>query len=205
MSDNKNIRIVVISVLLLLAILYGVLRHSGRLPVLDGSPITPSVTGRLYVHTNPAFELHYPEGFSVNERYVNQSLGGNKKIPGVAFFIATSTSEGTNLGPDTFVSVEWKEGKNCSLNQFIDSPSSVHVTENGISYEVASTTGVGAGNIYEDTVYLHGCIAVRYFIHSANIHNYEPGAVREFDRGALISSFDYVRRSLNADAGGDLI
>ena len=38
--------------------------------------------------------------------------------------------------------------------------------------------------------------AVRYFIHSSNIGNYPEGAVREFDRQALLNQFDQIRRSL---------
>jgi hypothetical protein len=41
------------------------------------------------------------------------------------------------------------------------------------------------------------CIAVRYFIHSTSIGNYDPNAgVREFDREALLGAFDQIRRSL---------
>jgi hypothetical protein len=42
------------------------------------------------------------------------------------------------------------------------------------------------------------CTAVRYLVHSTNIGNYEPGAVREFDRPALIDLFDQIRRSYRA-------
>jgi hypothetical protein len=60
-----------------------------------------------------------------------------------------------------------------------------------------------AGNTYEELVYVladspdpQNCMAVRYFIHTTRIENYEPGTVREYDRAALLRSFDEIRRSL---------
>ena len=69
------------------------------------------------------------------------------------------------------------------------------MTENGTEYSVASLSDAGAGNLYEEKVYaLVGtspCLAVRTFIHSTNIANYDPGTVTAFDEAALTGA---VRR-----------
>jgi hypothetical protein len=74
-------------------------------------------------------------------------------------------------------------------------------TEGDVAYEVARGGGAGAGNLYDETIWMipgYTCTAVRYLVHSTNIGNYEPGAVREFDRPALIDLFDQIRRSYRA-------
>ena len=71
---------------------------------------------------------------------------------------------------------------------------------NGQLFSRLNFTGAGAGNFYEEEVWAipdtNPCIAIRYFIHSTNIYNYTPGAVKEFDRQKLINQFDEIRRSL---------
>ena len=62
--------------------------------------------------------------------------------------------------------------------------------------------GAGAGNLYEEIVYVPnlpgnaGCYGIRYFIHSGNIANYEPGTMAEFDRTTLLAEFDRIRHSV---------
>ncbi|HVS79986.1 MAG TPA: hypothetical protein VHF05_03315, partial [Candidatus Paceibacterota bacterium] len=74
------------------------------------------------------------------------------------------------------------------------------ITENGTDYSVASSTGAGAGNRYEETVYAlpgtNPCVGVRYFVHYGVIENYPAGAVKEFDRQSLLSTFDSMRKTL---------
>jgi hypothetical protein len=71
-----------------------------------------------------------------------------------------------------------------------------NVTINGVTFTKSQGGGVGAGNIYEQTyfrtVYNQTCYEVTYFIHYANIGNYTPGTVKEFDETALLQKFDEV-------------
>lgn len=67
-------------------------------------------------------------------------------------------------------------------------------------FNVASSTGAGAGNRYEEIVYAipgtNPCQAVRYFIHYSFFENYPVGTVREFDKKTIVTQFDQIRRTL---------
>jgi hypothetical protein len=112
--------------------------------------------------------------------------------------------QGTNLSSDSGISVEELPAKeNCSAHAFIDPLSKVKdrpFTDMGVQYFVASSSGAGAGNIYEEIVYVlpysNPCVGIRYFIHSTNIGNYPPGSVEEYNRKQLLSEFDKIRESL---------
>ena len=130
-------------------------------------------------------------------------MGPGKDIAGVKFTIATSTAAGTNLGSDTYVSVEQiPSAQTCSANLFFDAsaPPAASITDAGTDYSVASSTGAGAGNRYEEWVYAipgtSPCIAVRYFIHYGVLENYPAGTITQFDHAALVSQFDTIRRTL---------
>lgn len=66
----------------------------------------------------------------------------------------------------------------------------------GMSFTKTESSGVGAGNVYEQTHYRATrsgtCFEFTYFIHSGNIGNYDPATVTEFDREALLQKFDEV-------------
>ena len=149
------------------------------------------------------FSLRYPSGYVSDVTYKYQEMGPGKDISGMKFTIAPSIAKGTNLGSDSYVSVEEiPQAADCSAKLFLDDPSLTvaSVTDNGTDYSVASSTGAGAGNRYEETVYAlpgtNPCIAVRYFIHYGVLDNYPQGMVQAFDRNALLSQFDAVRRTL---------
>lgn len=75
-----------------------------------------------------------------------------------------------------------------------------NVTLHGISYVTSRGVDVGAGNIYDLTYYrtAHAgtCYEIIYYIHYTNPGNYEPGAVTEFDREALLRHFDEILSTL---------
>lgn len=170
-------------------------KRPGAGGISEVSTTTPPTL--VYTHENPSFEVSYPRDFSVRESHVYQELGPGKDIPGVAFVIPAAFVEESNLASDSYISVEWKPGASCSMTAFLGDPAtSTRVSDAGIPWEVASTTGAAAGNRYEETVFLKGCTAVRYFIHYGVIENYPQGSVREFDRDAVMRSFDAIRQSL---------
>jgi hypothetical protein len=102
---------------------------------------------------------------------------------------------------------ELPAAQSCTADEFLDlsgntggSPTPVTVSDQGTDYSVASSTGAGAGNRYEEWVWAipgsSPCTAVRYYIHYGVLENYPAGAVQQFDETALHNEFDAIRRSL---------
>jgi membrane-bound inhibitor of C-type lysozyme len=159
---------------------------------------------QVYQNGTDGFSLRYPAGYVVDESYQYQELGPDKTINGIKFTIPESMATGTNLAGDSYVSVEeisQTQSQSCTADLFLDhAPASVSMDDGGMTYSVASTTGAGAGNRYEETVYAlpgtNPCIAVRYFIHYGVLENYPPGVVTQFNEQAILSQFDQIRRSL---------
>jgi hypothetical protein len=148
------------------------------------------------------YSFKYPQGYTLNSAYAYDQFGQAKLIHGVSVTVPATVATGTNLSADTRVSVEQlPRAKVCSGDIYIknDVPAT-KVTEGGIEYSVASTSGAAAGNRYEEIVYAVSsstpCTAVRYLLHSTAIGNYPEGTVREFDRAALMSEFDKIRATL---------
>ncbi len=158
---------------------------------------------QVYGNGNTGMTLRYPTGFVVDENYTYQAFVPTKTISGVKFTILSSMATGTNLSQDSYISVEQiPESPSCAANLFLDIANGgkvVTITEDGMTYSLASTTGAGAGNRYEETVYAlpgtNPCLAIRYFIHYGAIENY-PKTIHAFDKGKLLLEFDAIRRSL---------
>jgi membrane-bound inhibitor of C-type lysozyme len=168
-----------------------------------------------YANSSVGFSLRLPnlaaatstdaQSWKVDETYSYQELGPGKNISGVKFTIPSATAAGTNLGTDSYLSVEEiPNAQNCTANLFVDqqgnSSKAETINDNGTTYSFASSTGAGAGNRYEETIYAlpgtNPCIAVRYFIHYGVIDNYPAGAVQQFDEQSLMNQFDAIRRTL---------
>lgn len=163
----------------------------------------PGDLPKIYENGALGFSIRYPSGYSLNTSYKYQELGPGKNINGIKFTIPESIAKGTNLSSfDTGVSVEEiPDIQNCDAKLFIYSGvSSREITDNGIDYSFASSTGAAAGNRYEESVWAfpgtNPCVAVRYLVHYGVIENYPPGVVSEFNRAALLKQFDAIRHSL---------
>ena len=174
--------------------------YSGCIVVSD---MVPDPDWLTFASSEFGFSLRYPPGYTLNGGYVFDGFGPGHDITGVSFTIPEAMTTGTNLAADTRLSVETlPDAPACVATAFIPGPAENvrTLTENGTQYSVASSSEAGAGNIFDTTVYaLLGtspCLAVRYFIHSANIGNFDPGTVTEFDRSALIAEFDAIRKTL---------
>jgi membrane-bound inhibitor of C-type lysozyme len=167
------------------------------------SDMVPNPDWLAFASSEYGFSLRYPPGYTVDGGYVYQGLGPGHDITGVSFTIPASMTTGTNLSTDTRLSVETlPDASACTADLFLPAGASTptSLTENGTEYSVASLQDAGAGNLYEEKVYaLVGtspCLAVRYFIHSTNIANYDPGTVTAFDEAALTAEFDAIRKTL---------
>jgi hypothetical protein len=171
-------------------------------PASSTPPATPAGWVR---YSQTGFSIDAPAAFTPDPAHDYTALGPGKDIKGFALTIPAALAKGTNLGADSYIAVETLPGTSpCSAAAFLSSPTAApSVTTNGITYSVATGNDAGAGNFFDETVYaVQGaspCLAVRYFIHSLNIGNFTPGAVKAFDRPALIAQFDAIRATLTVD------
>ena len=158
---------------------------------------------QVYASAQNGFSIRLGEGYKVDESYA-YDYSPTKKISGVKFTVPADTATGTNLGSDSYVSVERIPNvDSCTADMFMSDPAAAKpttVTDNGTDYSVSTMSDAGAGNRYEESVYaISGstpCTAVRYFVHYAAIENFPAGAVKEFDKTALLAQFDAIRKTL---------
>ena len=181
-------------------------RPQAQAPVLE----SPGTGVQTQQYATTTFALQYPPEYALGEAYAYDQFGPKKLIHGVSLAIpaamatasTSSPQAGTNLSAGTYLSVEQlPRAKKCTGDIFISADVKTQtVTEGGIDYSLATTSGAAAGNRYEELVYALAtsspCTAVRYYIHSTDIGNYPAGTVREFDRITLIDAFDTIRRSV---------
>lgn len=173
-------------------------------PAPPASSPAPVLAGWVRYSQN-GFSIAAPPAFTPDPSHDYTALGPGKDIKGFSLTIPASLAKGTNLGADSYIAVETLHGTGpCTAAAFLDSPTNApSVTSHGLTYTVATASDAGAGNFYDETVYaVQGsspCLAVRYFVHSLNIGNFTPGAVRAFDGPALIRQFDAIRATLTVD------
>ncbi len=165
------------------------------------APDPTNTLSQIYASSTLGFTLRFPQNYTADQTYVYQGLGPNKTIKGVKFTIPAAATTGTNLSKDTYLSVEMvPNAATCSASLFVDGGKTATFSDSGVEYSVATTSGAGAGNIYDEAVFAipgsSPCTAVRYLIHSTQVANYPAGTVREFDRAGVVNEFDAIRRSL---------
>ncbi|MEN9621881.1 MAG: hypothetical protein RLZZ67_315 [Candidatus Parcubacteria bacterium] len=193
----------IISALIVLAGLLWFLTHSKSETIIQTQGVTGDVTPPKGVYKSSlfGFEITPAPGFTVNESYLNQDFGPGREIPGIAFIIPELFSKGTNLSADSYIAVEKLSDVDCEPASFIDSPQAAEdIVVDGISFKKASVSDAGAGNRYDQTVFVTendgACIAVREFVHTTQIANYDPGTVKEYDRAGLSALFETMLKSL---------
>ena len=163
----------------------------------------PGTLSEIYQNGDLGFAMRYPKGYTLNSAYKYQELGPGKDISGVQFTIPASKAFGTNLSTDSYISIEQiKNTTDCNAALFVDDPGAKATSldeENGTGYSYITTTGAGAGNRYEETVYAFPgtspCLALRYFIHYGVFENYPKGSIKEFDSTALHKEFNAIRQT----------
>ena len=205
LEDMDTNKYIIGGIILVFLVITGIWFMKPSSVVAPGAqPSTAFITSTsTYATSTLGISAIYPKSYSVNDSYAYDQFGPKKLIHGVKFLIPETVATGTNLTAfDTGVAVEaLPHAIRCSADIYLpgDVRAQLEII-NGVTYSVASTTGAGAGNLYEETIYAlpdsKPCTALRYFIHSTNIANYPEGAVREFDRAALLKDFDSIRDSI---------
>lgn len=206
---NRTFLSIAIIVIVLVALGAAVL-YRGPLLALFGSSTQQTATStpqdsqpvwQHYASTTLGVALDYPPGYILSEGYKYTQFPG-KPISGISFTVPVTEATGTNLSIDTKLSVEWlPHAKKCTGDIFINqNVKAATMLDNGVTYSLATSSGAGAGNLYEEQVYAIAssspCTAVRYFIHTTQLANYPEGTVRAYDRDALLGEFDQMRKSL---------
>lgn len=156
-----------------------------------------------YRDAQAGYSISYPDGWRVDRQHVYTALGPGKEIHGTAFHIKPSIAAGTNLSDDSYLAVEVLPNvRRCTAEPFLDDAIDkprIKSNNNGIQWSVLDGADQGAGNVYEETVQAaigtQPCLATRAFVHSTNIGNYDPGAVKSFDRAKLNAIIDRMRHS----------
>ena len=172
--------------------------YDGCIEVASESSDLPNV----FASSAEGFSIRYPQGYAIDTTYRYQTFGPGKDIKGVKFTVSASTTAGTNLVSDSYVSVEeLLNTKTCVASLFLSNKALAHdLVEGDMTYSVASSTGAAAGNRYNETIYaLPGtspCVAVHYFVHYGVFENYPAGSIKEFDEASLAHTFGQMRRSL---------
>lgn len=163
----------------------------------------PPAGWQTYRDATLGFAISYPKGWKVDRNSDYVGFGPDHNISGVAFRIPAAITTGTNLSPNlTAVGVDSVTGPGrCDAKRLLADPRDIHtLTDNGIRYSTATASDAGAGNLYDIVIYAvvgsRPCLGVRYFIHSTNIGNYDPGTIKPFDRAKLLALFDSIRRTL---------
>lgn len=208
MNETRNQKIFLISIGVIIIVTFGITwRFMKNDPPTESVP-QDTIEMQTYSSSKYGFTFEYPNNWYVDETYVYDLLGPKEPvILGVKLSVPNTFTQGTNLSnSQTGISVEVMPNMpSCNAYPFLIQPESV-VNEviNGRKYSVASSTGAGAGNLYEEFVYAlpntNPCIAIRYFIHSTNITNYPEGTIKEYDRAGLLRVFDVIRDSLTVTA-----
>ena len=185
----------IITIIVVLVALFGAVWYIKPFLTKSSDTASSQISGTPYSSDTFGFKVTVPYGFTVDESYLNQDLGPGREIPGVAFKIPEQFSTGTNLATDSHVAVEELSDVACEPSDFLSTDSSgVPVTVGSAQFTYATSSDAGAGNRYDESVYItqkgNKCYAVRYFIHYGNIQNYDPGTVMEFDRESLLKTFE---------------
>jgi len=197
--------------ILVLAVVIGILIiawvfFSGKAeaPLQENNDTSAEVQEDTERYTSPdnSFSLALPKtaSYVIDEDFKNQQ-SPTLITTGVKFTIPEAHASGTNLSPDTYLSVETLESGACNASSFLDGDhKAMPIVDNNVRYTFATSSNAGAGNRYDESVFaLEGtdpCIAVRYVIHYSVLENYEEGTVTQFDAEALFKEFDAIRHSL---------
>jgi hypothetical protein len=155
-------------------------------PIAD---IIPGVPNQTYTNADLGFSIEYPATASTTGNFSSGYLPVTQ-TPVIAFEVPQSMFQGTNLveagvyvgATSTDIGVA-----NCTIpSEDNDETATSSVVIGGQQFAVFTSSGVGAGNLYQQktyrTVQNGNCLEFTELLHSGNIQNYPTGSVTQFDQ-----------------------
>lgn len=179
---------------------FGCIRLTKKTKLLSHSYVTKYLSN--------GFTMRYPDGYSLNKHYENDgSKPGKQGVRGIKVSVRPPLIEGTNLRPDSGVSVEQIPGSNqCNAGMFFNGESSERELrsrqrDNDILYSVIERKDKRMNSTHEEKVWAipnsYPCTAIRYFIYYRNYDMIGPeNRIREFNRKLILRVFDKIRHSV---------
>ena len=160
----------------------------------------PAASTKTYTNSKLSFSITYPADMASSSVNYTGYLPLTKN-PLASFVLSSSTYEGTNLkeaGVYVGASYQPKAITSCGLALQGETALGTQ-TINGAVFNVFSSNDAGAGNLYESKIYRRlengWCVEVVELLHSANIGNYTPGTVMQFDKSHFQGLLDAVVRT----------
>lgn len=167
----------------------------------------PADADHSYTYVSDAgYSITVPFTYKMSD--VTPALLQRSDLPHVSFIVPESYATGTNLRAASHIGVAVDyQAEICDAAVFLGNKDVMGkpiqtklVTEKGITYSVGGFFDAATGGRYDETAYAvvgsKPCIAIMYDIFWTDMGFFEPGAVKEFDREALIREFDAIRRTL---------
>ena len=164
--------------------------------------IIAGVESLQYSDSEFGFSFWYPAGAEVRkenlEGYLSLAKAG---LAGI--FLPQELFVGTNLGEAAVIvgiSTSPDAVSKCEqINTTNDEKDLGPAMIGFASGHKFSAVGVGAGNIYESTIYRlvknQNCYEIVELLHSGNIYNYDPGTVEEFDKNKFLGILEKMVQS----------
>jgi len=161
-------------------------------------PVTQDIE---YASSTMKFSLRYPQGFTVQEPYAYTRVSPTKPISGVKFLVPAALAAGTNLAPDSGVSMEVLPRANaCTGDIYLKANVKAQPVAGTVPFSVATSSETEGGDTYEEMVFAvtgsSPCIAMRYFLHTTSATG-TATTTPAFDRAAVLAAFDSIRNSLS--------
>lgn len=162
------------------------------------TPVTP--TTQTYNNATYGFQFEYP--LSMN--FVTPSYASlQDKI--VQVQIGKNQHPNTNFG-DASVAISAQSAKSLADCLKLTPPENgdgfkTKVKIDGADFFMTKSSGVGAGNLYESTVFRTiksvggACIEINQTIHTSNIGNYPAGTVTEVNKADVQAKLDAILNS----------
>ena len=127
------------------------------------------------------------------------AAASTKPIAGVKFVVPASFTEGTNLAPDSGVSLEvLPRAANCTGDIYLKANVKAQPVQSGaVTFSVATSTETVGDESFEEAVFAipgsSPCIAMRYFLHTTAM----ASTTLPYDRAGVLAAFENIRASLS--------